>query len=82
MDLTHADVASETLAAVSTVAHRITTSRSAVVLTPMERASSSLRVSRLTRQRSSRSGTAPSAIGSRAKVTSFIRVPLRLPMSQ
>ena len=72
----------ETLAAVSTVALRITISRSRSVLTPMERASSADRVSRFMRQRRSSSGTSPTAMQTAAKPTVFIRVPDRLPMSQ
>ena len=72
----------ETLAAVSTVALRITTSRRRSVLTPMERASSADRVSRFMRQRSRSSGKSPTAIQTAAKPTVFIRVPDRLPMSQ
>ena len=71
-----------TLAAVSTVAHRITTSRSRLVFAPMERASSSPKVSRLIRQRKISSGARPMSMGTAAKATTFIRVPERLPMSQ
>lgn len=72
----------DTADAVSTVADRITVSRSRSVCTPMARASSADNVSRFIRQRRSSSGSSPTAMHAAAKVTVFIRVPDRLPMSQ
>ena len=72
----------DTADAVSTVADRITASRSRSVWTPMARASSADSVSRFIRQRRSSSGSSPTAIHTAAKPTVFIRVPDRLPMSQ
>ena len=72
----------ETLAAVISVAQKMTSRRSRRVSTPMLRASASLSVRRLMRQRSSSSGTRPMAVGMAKNATSRGLIDDKLPISQ
>ena len=71
-----------TLAEVSSVAHTITAPRSRRVFTPMDWASSSPRVSRFIRHRSTSSGTIPRVTGMDRNSTSLSLMEDRDPISQ
>ena len=72
----------DTLAAVTSVAARMTKRRTRRAFTPMVDASSSPMVSTLMRQRRANSTARPTAMGAAARAMSPHFAPVRLPMSQ